>query len=177
MCVLRRMRYWGRKEKHLNYFLFLVKYIVILSGEAEYHFKGFCIKKKMGAYAYTHTHRQTSALLQMLRVFCFSEGSAASRWREDKSQPLGSSEDTFRGIRKPTAFIFVPIWQYSQMLFGMTLIYKEWDWRSSTHSQSFSMLLIKFYFPPWKRQDAQAVSKIHDSVRHTVLSKAIWMRC
>lgn len=44
----------------------------------------------------------------MLRVFCFSEGSAASRQRGDKSQPLDSSEDTFRGIRKPTAFILFP---------------------------------------------------------------------
>lgn len=52
--------------------------------------------------------RRYARLLQMLRVFCFSEGSAASHWKGNKSQSLDSSEDTFRGVRKPTTFILLP---------------------------------------------------------------------
>ena len=71
----------------------------------------FYIKKRTATCLHTHTHRHTcthKCLFQMLRVFSFSEGSAASHRRRDKSQPLDSSEDTFRGLRKPTVFTLFP---------------------------------------------------------------------
>ena len=113
VCVLSRMRYRGSKRKTSEWLVSCEICCNFVRG-AEYHFKVFCIKKKMGADACTHTHTHTHT-----QIFP-SAPDVESIWfqrkvvqphvgeRGDKSQPLDGSEDTFRGVRKPTAFILFP---------------------------------------------------------------------
>ena len=90
-------------------------------------------------------------LLQMLKVFSFSEDTVASHWTEDKSQYWRVVKTRLEASLNPLHSLWSHMSIFT-LLIGTTVTKEDqWDRRSSTaQDQLFSVLLIKLYFLLYK---------------------------
>lgn len=108
VCVLRRVRHRGRKEQHLKDFMFLVKYVYCHSALGGWvSFQGFLYQKE-DVFICLHTHADIRVGSRCWEYFVSVKVVQPHIGEEINHSPLDSSEDTFRGVRKPTAFILFP---------------------------------------------------------------------